>query len=218
MLSFASTTSCGQERKTEEPPCRSSCLVLSPIERWADFDNSECSVELVNTSPEHLGVFTAATVFAQTWFLVGGCLFFSEAGRVQQTFRHFRGLVLPWRKTSSPGRRCNFAQEQKCSHSKSIQVFQNLLDDYSKALLHIFHHLYLSHFETLSLLGTSMWSQGTNPSLPGTGLEFWSCGSGQHSRTVSTHAKQTQSTSSFTHAIKLCTLKIRYHEKEKNGN
>ena len=63
-----------------------------------------------------------------------------------------------------------------------------------------------------SLLGTSPWSQGINPSLPGTGLAFWSRGLGQHSRTASPHDKQTQFTTLFTHTLTLSTEGIRLYE------
>ena len=44
----------------------------------------------------------------------------------------------------------------------------------------------MSHSKPLPFSGTSPWSQGISPSLPGARLAFWSRGLGQHSRTAST--------------------------------
>ena len=63
--------------------------------------------------------------------------------------------------------------------------------------------------------GTSPWSQGINPSLPGTRLIFWSRGLGQLFRTASTHNKQTQLTTLFTHVLTRSMVGLRLHEKKK---
>ena len=60
--------------------------------------------------------------------------------------------------------------------------------------------------------GTSPWFQGINPSLPGTCHGFRSRGLSQHSRTASTHEKQTQLITLFTHILTLSTVGIRHYE------
>ena len=81
-------------------------------------------------------------------------------------------------------------------------------------LAFIYSFIYLSHFKPLPFRKTRPWSQGINPSLPGTRLVFWSRGLGQHSRTASTHTKQTQSTTLFTHVITLSTVEIIHCEEK----
>ena len=75
-------------------------------------------------------------------------------------------------------------------------------------------YTYLSHSKLLPFRGTSPWSQGINPSLPGTRLAFWTRVLGQYSRSASKHDKQTQSTTLFTHALTLSTEGIRYYEEK----
>ncbi|CAM9284403.1 unnamed protein product, partial [Sphacelaria rigidula] len=81
----------------------------------------------------------------------------------------------------------------------------------------IVFYFYLSHFVPLPFLGTSPLSQAINPRLPGTRLAFWSRGLDhdyQHSRTASTHVKQTQLTTLFTHVLTLSTLETAYYEEK----
>ena len=55
------------------------------------------------------------------------------------------------------------------------------------SLFYIYYYfLCLSHFKPLPFRWTSPWSQGINPSVPGTRLAFWSRRVGQHFRTAST--------------------------------
>ena len=53
---------------------------------------------------------------------------------------------------------------------------------------------------------------------PDTRLAFWSRGLGQHSRTASTHTKQTQSTAFFTHVLTLSAVEILHFEEKPNAS
>lgn len=71
----------------------------------------------------------------------------------------------------------------------------------------------MSHSEPYPLLGTSLWSEGIDPSLPGTSLANWSRGLGRHCRTALTLVGKAVDyvVYSRTHAS---TVEIRYLEED----
>ena len=111
-----------------------------------------------------------------------------------------------------------YAQQPSWGDIHAIEVHPYRVDE-RETDGNIYIYIFLSHFEPFPFHGTSLWSQkGSTHLSPGTRLAFWSRGLGQHSRTASTHTKQTQSTTLFTHVLTLSTVEIIHCEEKPNAS